>query len=178
MPGSEEHWKTIPGFPNYEVSDMGRMRSHARGGTRYMRPGRHPKGYMRAALSRDGESHTFAVHRIVLDTFVGPKPAGYECDHINGVRDDNRLENLRWVTPRENSANPISIHRKRYGHWSNRVECMETGEIWSSVSACVRATGISRSAIVNTCAGRRAQMKGRHYRYVDEREVRRGRFSK
>lgn len=53
------------------------------------------------------------VHRLVFETFNGEIPQGYEIDHINTVRDDNRLGNLRAVTPRENSNNPLSKLKMR-----------------------------------------------------------------
>ena len=53
-----------------------------------------------------------AVHRIIYETFVGPIPDGYEIDHINAIRDDNRLENLRCVTHKQNCNNPITLKKK------------------------------------------------------------------
>ena len=48
------------------------------------------------------------VHRIIYETFVGPIPDGYEIDHINAIKTDYRLENLRCVTHKENMNNPLS----------------------------------------------------------------------
>lgn len=48
------------------------------------------------------------VHRIIYETFVGPIPEGMEIDHINTIRTDNRLDNLRLVTPKENMNNPLT----------------------------------------------------------------------
>lgn len=68
--------------------------------------------------SRDGYNTIHAklkyvsVHRMVWETFVGKIPDGYEIDHINTIRDDNRLENLRCVTPKENSNNPLTRKHK------------------------------------------------------------------
>jgi len=53
----------------------------------------------------------FSVHRAIYETFVGEIPLGYQIDHINTARDDNRVENLRVVTRSENMLNPIT--RKR-----------------------------------------------------------------
>lgn len=65
-----------------------------------------PKGktYLAVSPRVDGRSRTSKVHRLVLDAFVGPKPPGTECCHGPGGRYDNRLENLRWGTPIENTA--------------------------------------------------------------------------
>lgn len=48
------------------------------------------------------------VHRLVYETFVGEIPKGYQIDHINTIKTDYRIENLRLVTPKENMANPIT----------------------------------------------------------------------
>lgn len=53
-------------------------------------------------LSRDGKARRFAVHRLVLDAFVGPCPEGLQACHGNNVKHDNRLANLRWDTHSEN----------------------------------------------------------------------------
>lgn len=55
------------------------------------------------------KKYQVSVHRLVFETFVGEIPQGYQIDHINTVSDDNRLENLRLVTPKENMNNPLTI---------------------------------------------------------------------
>lgn len=57
-----------------------------------------------------------SVHRLVYETFVGEIPQGYQIDHINTIRDDNRLENLRCVTRTENNNNPLTIKHKSDAH--------------------------------------------------------------
>lgn len=52
---------------------------------------------------------TRGVHRIIYETFIGEIPDGYEIDHINTIRTDNRLENLRCVTCKENHHNILSL---------------------------------------------------------------------
>lgn len=59
------------------------------------------KGYLRIKIG----TTIYSVHRLVLETFVGPCPEGKTCDHINRVRDDNRIENLRWATASEQGFN-------------------------------------------------------------------------
>lgn len=65
------------------------------------------KGYLRLGVSKPNRMH-IAVHRLVYETFVGEIPNGYEIDHINTIRDDNRLDNLRCVTSFENNNNPLT----------------------------------------------------------------------
>ena len=66
-------------------------------------------GYLRC---RGGYGERVLVHRLVWETFVGEIPSGYQIDHKNTIRDDNRLENLRCVTPKENANNLLT--KKHY----------------------------------------------------------------
>ena len=51
------------------------------------------------------------AHHAVLYAWVGPCPKGFECDHLNGITTDNRLENLEWVTPEENRRRAKEMRR-------------------------------------------------------------------
>lgn len=109
---SKEIWKTVPGFNGkYQASNIGRVRSlWFRHGMRkipkLMTPCLHHKGYKRVCLSKDGKAKSYSIHRLVLISFKGEKN-GFQVAHNNGIRIDNRIENLRWVTPRENSLDRI-----------------------------------------------------------------------
>jgi hypothetical protein len=110
-----EEWKAIPGFPGYEVSDRGRVRSyfqrkgrqwkgawkHAEAPQRIIKP-RISRGYLTVSLCRDGKRHTVDIHRLVLLAFIGPCPPGMEACHGDGVRHHCTLNNLRWDTTSNN----------------------------------------------------------------------------
>ena len=106
-----EEWKPVPGYEGlYEVSNTGKINSIARwkqtslNKTPYWIPGhliyqhKAPHGYMMVCLSKNGDTRTCSVHRLVLRAFIGEPPHKYDACHENGIRDDNRLENLRWDT--------------------------------------------------------------------------------
>lgn len=118
-----ERWKSIAGYEGfYEVSDRGRVRSldrtvyFADGRVRFYRGRmcrlkRNEYGYPLALLSQGMERKCwYLVHRLVLEAFVGPCPAGKESCHNNGVRHDARLCNLRYDTRRANHAD-----KRRHG---------------------------------------------------------------
>lgn len=100
---NEIEWMPVVGWPEYEVSDDGQVRS--RRGVKKQH--RDKQGYVRMQLWRDGDWGNVKVHRLVLEAFVGPCPDGMEAMHLNNVRDDNRLSNLAWGTRRENVRHTV-----------------------------------------------------------------------
>lgn len=99
-------WYAVKGYEGlYEITKDGRIRKTPR----ELHPSKDTQGYMVVQL-KDFENKTKVVkiHRLVADTFI-PNPYNKPCiDHISTVRDDNRVENLRWATHKENNNNPIS----------------------------------------------------------------------
>lgn len=94
-----EIWKTTFCSPKHEISNLGRLR---RKGTKVLIPGTLKDGYLHSEII-DGKS-AMRIHRIVKQTFDPVE--NFETmvvDHINGIRTDNRLENLRWGTEEENT---------------------------------------------------------------------------
>lgn len=93
----------IPGFPAYRVDAAGVV--YGKQSNRPLRPWV-SAGYLTVGLRRDGRTHRFHVHRLVLMAFVGPGD-GLDGCHNNGDRMDNRLENLRWGTRADNIRDQV-----------------------------------------------------------------------
>lgn len=105
----QEQWKAIPGYPGYEVSDQGRIKSYKypadmKTNTPRIIKVRKSRGYFVVTLWKEGKPFTFGVHRLVLLAFVGPCPPGNEGCHGDGNRVRNHLDNLRWDTKKGNGA--------------------------------------------------------------------------
>ena len=97
-----ETWKAIPGYAGlYEVSTLGNVR---RPDGALLKTRLNTYGYPRINLSKDGQRRSYAVHGLVLAAFVGPRPEGQECRHLDGNRANAALENLVWGTSTENKA--------------------------------------------------------------------------
>lgn len=102
-----ERWRSIEGHPDYEVSDLGRVRSWKNGKwgrretPRLLMQSLSRNGYLRVNLDT---STVRLIHQLVLEAFVGLRPPGTQCAHGNGDPLDNHLSNLRWATPEENGA--------------------------------------------------------------------------
>lgn len=108
-----EEWRTVEGYPAYEVSDQGRVRSHQthRGnpGPRFLNPGRGSKGYLTVTLSAGGPGRTFKVHTLVTRAFLGPMPQGLEVRHLDSNPANNKVENLAYGTYEENLQDKIAL---------------------------------------------------------------------
>ena len=104
-----EIWKKIDGYDNYSVSSEGRVRNDKTG--RILKAVSDKKGYLQVNLSKNGKNKRFYVHRLVCIAFL-PNPLELPCvDHINTIKDDNRINNLRWVTHKDNCNNPLTRQR-------------------------------------------------------------------
>lgn len=102
--------KRIPDYPKYSASVDGKIYSHHKTQPRELRLSKNWKGYLCIGLRRDGKCKNIMVSRLVLLTHVGPAPTGHHAAHLNGIRDDNRLCNLAWVSASENEG-----HKKAHG---------------------------------------------------------------
>lgn len=111
----EQQWKPVVGFEGkYEVSPVGLIRSLSRYRPDYylrvMKPWTQNKGYKYLTLiDKNNRRHAVGIHRAVLDAFVGPCPDGMQCAHYDGDPSNNRVDNLRWATSKDN-------HRDRRRH--------------------------------------------------------------
>lgn len=101
-----EIWKQITGYPKYKVSNMGNvLGAFGRALTPYDRKG---NGYMSVWIC----SRNFTIHSLVMQEFVGIRPDGMVINHINGIKWDNRLENLEYCTQSHNIQQDF-VHKRR-----------------------------------------------------------------
>lgn len=89
-----------PEFRDYLIFDDGKVVSLRSGKWKELKSGKSSNGYLQVVLSKDKKQFTKSVHRLVMEVFNGKSKL--HIDHINGVKVDNRLENLEYVTQKEN----------------------------------------------------------------------------
>ena len=105
-----EYWKKIEDYEGYYISNLGRIVSE--GGLRRFLPkfikGRSDgNGYLKVVLYKNGKGKNFRIHRLVGIHFI-PNPENKpEIDHINRIRNDNKMTNLRWATKSEQAYNRV-----------------------------------------------------------------------
>jgi hypothetical protein len=163
-----EQWKTIPGFENYEGSTEGRIRRATKGPNTF--PGKakiiflnKTTGYSHTKLSGSAGKRTMAIHRVIAETFI-PKVEGKpEIDHINGDKQDNRVENLRWVDRKENMKGARIRFFKRA-----IFSCSKDGRILThpSIKEAAEELGIHPSGISNVLRGATPHYKGYMFQYL------------
>lgn len=110
---TEEIWKPVPDWPEYEVSNLGKVKRVAAGSNavigRILKPQPLGAGYICVNLSARGTRKKMLIHRLVASAFLGP-PGDFEVCHWDGDPKNCRLDNLRYDTPKNNCKD-----KKRHG---------------------------------------------------------------
>jgi hypothetical protein len=114
MTYNHEEWKPVVGFEDrYKVSIDGTILSFQPcsrfKAPRIKKPRLGEYGYYSVALWRDGIGMGKLVHCLVAEAFIGPKPNGMQVNHIDGIKTNNSVLNLEYITPLQNSRHAVSI---------------------------------------------------------------------
>jgi hypothetical protein len=127
-----EEWRDVPNFEGYQVSSLGKIRGidrlkQGRSGLRLTRGQElkqvpNKKGYPEVRLRKNG-THTRLVHKLVSSAFLVKSEGCTQINHINGVKTDNSVINLEWVTQSENQkhAYKLGLQPSRAGESNNKA---------------------------------------------------------
>lgn len=186
----DEHWKDIKGFEGiYQVSDKGRVKrlahveTYTRKDTHTTCIRRYPDRLMKLTLSSDGYAQVnlvhnehyayYTVHRLVAQAFI-PNPNNLpQVNHIDGVRNNNHVENLEWCTAKYNvhdqiarsgRANAIAAIRRTQGR---QITCLDTGHIFDSIGQVANELNCDPAAITSSIE-RRSCCFGWTFIYTDQ----------
>jgi hypothetical protein len=105
----KEVWKEIPEYDEYEVSNNGNIRKNK---LKIIKSFTYKLGYLGVTLFRDKKRKIFLVHRIVALTFIGEIHKGIQVNHKNGIKADNRIENLELCTASENQKHSYRVLKR------------------------------------------------------------------
>ena len=184
-----EIWKPILNYQRqYEISSHGRVRSINRtvnsairhnksvvkkGKTLKQNPKRN--GYLTVDLCKDNIKKTSTVHRLAALAFIPNPDDKPQVNHINGIKTDNSVDNLEWVTPQENQWHRHEV----LGHTGKRkpIKCLETRQVHASSKHAAmwlnetkyghskQQTALARK-IRKCCVGEKPIAYGYHWEYV------------
>ena len=167
---SHEDWRPVTGIEGkYEVSSHGRIKSlnyHRENREQILKQYEDRYGYLKVILRKDGKPHYFTVHRLVATAFISNDHDKKCVDHIDCNTKNNNVENLRWVTNKENL-----IH----SHEKNRQAINATPVIaihdngkqmrFYSQREAARALGIGQWAITRMLHGSKHKTNGWWFKY-------------
>lgn len=181
----EEIWKDIEGYEGlYQVSNLGRVKSLPRKTNNQYCNGLIMKqhksyNYLKLQLKKDNKYHYFFVHRLVAMAFLNDYDKNLQVNHINGIKDDNRVENLEMVTASENQLHLYRVLKNippMKNHFGkNHVHATKVNQYdlnnnfikqWGSIVDASRTLNINASCICNNCKKRRKSAGGYIWKYV------------
>lgn len=177
-------WKPIKDYEDYyEISNMGNVRSKkrvVRGRNNYhYKKGRllnftiNHDGYAVYRLSKFCKRRSFLAHRLVCIAFLDNKQNKPCVNHINEIKTDNRVDNLEWCTPKENTNHGSCIdkikeskkkYQKKVGVYDFDNNLINS---FDSLTECSKYYNTRPSQISRVCLGERKQFKGMIFKYIE-----------
>lgn len=165
----KKEWRQSITFPKYEVSNYGDIRRKET--KRELKPSYDKYGYLRICINH---KNAF-MHRLVGEAFIENPDNKTIINHKDSIRDNNRVDNLEWVTNKENI-----IHGYKYGNVdptigskaaeaANKkpVYIVETNERFDSVNSCAEHLKVRPQNISRVLNGERQKIHNLHIKYMD-----------
>lgn len=177
----QEIWKDIKGYENlYQVSNLGNVRSlnyHKENRIQNLKTGTSTGGYLFVILCKNNQTSAVKIHKLVAEAFI-PNPDNKPCiDHINTIRTDNNVSNLRWCNNKENMNNPNTINKISKSRIGKRVyskpivQLTKTNEYickWDALIDIENELGYRIGNISACCRGERKSAYGYRWVFFDD----------
>lgn len=161
----KETWVPVAGFEHYKVSSDGNLMNQY---GKLLGLSRNGGGYVQISLSKHGKRKQELMHRLVAKAFLGDFP-DLEVNHKNGIKDDNRVANLEWVTKTENEMHARYVLRNQI---KPITRTSMKGELkhYDSIELAAR-DGFIASCIYHCCHGKRLSHRGFFWDFTENIEV-------
>lgn len=175
----EELWVDVKDYEGlYQVSNLGRVKSldrinkHSEGNIRIIK-GKILKiqinnkrgGYCEISIHKEGHEKRFRLNRLVAIHFI-PNPNNLpEVNHIDGKKENNRADNLEWMTSIENKHHGWENNLYTGNHIKKQIICNETGEVYESITDASLKIPCDRRYLQRHLNGERKTVKGFTYSY-------------
>ena len=161
----EEKWKTIEWNTDYQVSNLGRVKSLGNDRTRkekILKSIKNRNGYLKVFLSKKGKQKAYYVHRLVASAFVQNNSLfNTEINHLDENKENNCASNLEW-SDRKYNCNYGNRNKKIAKAKSLFVKCLETGVVYPSAYEVQRQFGFNQASIQKCCVGKQKSCYGYH----------------
>lgn len=177
----KKEWRETQNYPGYYVSNYGEVYSKKTNKILRQSTTKQINGYKLVWLSKDNNVKGFLVHRLVYELFVGVIPTGFQINHLDENKHNNRLDNLDLVTPSENTRYGTASKRRvettkrnHPGEWSLclRKPCINvtTGNVYPSISEAARQVNGNVHSISNVCCKKRKTYRKEIWSYYEGRQ--------
>jgi hypothetical protein len=128
-------WKEIINYPNYKISNNGEIKSICYNKEKLLKT-QDMNGYLRVGLSKNGKVNLFLIHRLVAIAFLENTENHNFINHKNGIKSDNKVENLEWCNSSENLnhalTNNLRVMPKGINHHNSKLTEEQVLEIRKS----------------------------------------------
>lgn len=168
----KEQWKEIKGFPKYQISTLGNIKSltkKKKGGL--LVPQINQKGYYSVLLYKDGKPNSKKIHRLVAETFIPNVENKEQVNHIDGNKLNNNINNLEWCTNSENQIHAYKnkLEKPRYQRIIEQYD-LEGNYIrtFEYIRDAGKSLNIDESSIAKCCRGKRKSAGNYIWKYAND----------